>query len=688
MNNAWIQKALSSVAFGLWLPFWIYGQYDASIPYDLIELGDTINTHYHESAPIVTPDGSRLYFFVSDHPENHDHHEKTQDIWYSEKDEAGYWGKAIHMELPLNNHQFNQVFTILDEGRTLFIRGGSSRKAKGFSFTFFDGKNWSKPEEIDIESYDDMNRGIFSGGAISQDRQRIILYFNERSGKQISDLYLSERQSDGKYAKPVKIEALSTYKDEFNPYLSNNDKVLYFASDRPGTMGSADIWISRRLDDSWLNWSEPENIGAPINTRQFDAYLSFDRSGKNGFTTRAFVTPDGSNLDIFGVIPQPLITVTGKILDSLTKQPVAMEVVVQIPGEPGITFRSDEQGDYRYQTYKQGEWVYYGIKTDYKELEDTLYLESIRKDTTIIKNLEISPKRLEIVLYGFVTDAENANPLSATVNARGVQQDVSTSTDIDEGYFRMGLTGSGNYELLIESTGYEPYRKTISVSVEKGTYFTEIQQDAALNRIMQPYVITGYTYDEKTNQPISVDLVLDRADTTITRVSSDESGFFRVNVVRPGTFSLRGSKTGYLNSENQVLIADNQNFLEYNMDLYLKPIEIGVTVIIKNIYFDFDKTTLKRESFPELDRMTKLMLENPGMTIQISGHTDDKGSDQYNQQLSQGRAESVLQYLVDNGIDETRMKAVGFGESKPIATNSTDEGRAENRRVEFTILSK
>ncbi len=118
----------------------------------------------------------------------------------------------------------------------------------------------------------------------------------------------------------------------------------------------------------------------------------------------------------------------------------------------------------------------------------------------------------------------------------------------------------------------------------------------------------------------------------------------------------------------------------------MTPIEVGVTVRLKNIYFDFDKTTLKPESYVELDKVVDFLKQNSHVSIEISGHTDSKGSDEYNLNLSQGRSQAVVDYVASQGIDKNRLQAHGYGEAKPIDTNDTDEGRANNRRVEFTIL--
>ena len=118
------------------------------------------------------------------------------------------------------------------------------------------------------------------------------------------------------------------------------------------------------------------------------------------------------------------------------------------------------------------------------------------------------------------------------------------------------------------------------------------------------------------------------------------------------------------------------------------PIEIGVTVRLNNIFFDLDKTTLGTESFPELDRVVELMNQNPTLEIEIAGHTDNSGSDEYNLNLSQGRSDEVRNYIIQQGIPGSRIVAKGYGESRPEVSNDTEEGRHQNRRVEFTVLSK
>jgi outer membrane protein OmpA-like peptidoglycan-associated protein len=114
---------------------------------------------------------------------------------------------------------------------------------------------------------------------------------------------------------------------------------------------------------------------------------------------------------------------------------------------------------------------------------------------------------------------------------------------------------------------------------------------------------------------------------------------------------------------------------------------VGSTFVLKEIFFEFDKSTLLQQSFFELMKLMALLDNYPNMCIQISGHTDAKGSDAYNQRLSENRAKAVVDYLVSKGVDGKRLQYKGYGKSMPLETNDTEEGRAKNRRVEFKIIS-
>ncbi|WKV11076.1 OmpA family protein [Marivirga harenae] len=671
----------------LFLPYLISAQ-NEQILYQLVELNKEVNSRYHESAPLVTPDNQRLYFTISNHPENNEGRDNSQDIWYSDKQADGSWGQAIHMESPFNKRKFNQVYTILDEGNALFIRGGRNKNKDGFSIVTKDNKGWGKTEELEVEDYEEMNQGVFSGATISQDRSAIIIYMNERSKKPYSDLYLSMRKADGNYSKPIMIKSLSTYKDEFGPYLTENDKVMYYASNRDGGMGGVDIWKVKRLDDSWLNWSEPENIGTPINTDGFDSYFSVDETGNNAFTTRTYVSADGSNMNVYGLIPKAKIIVKGQVFNAASKEPLAVYLTAEPEGSKALNFDVKSDGKYKFTTYQNKNFSFISAKIGYEQLNETLDLTNILKDTVINKDFYLTPIETKVTLNGLITDARTLNPVNAKVIVKKKNFTDSAGTRFKDGGYAINLNGAGDYEIRVLSDEYEDIIEAFSVKIPEGEYTYEIRKDYQMNKAYKPYLISGIVIDEKSKEPLEAELSFEIQDSTFSSLTSNTDGTFQLKVPKHGELVIRGKKINYLNLEDSLTIGDNQDFREYSTTLEMSPIEVGKTVIINNIYFNFDKTTLKEVSFPELDRLTDLMIQNAGIKIDIIGHTDSKGSDDYNLTLSEGRAQSVMEYLIEKGIASDRMTAKGMGETAPINSNDTDEGRAKNRRVEFTIVAK
>jgi OOP family OmpA-OmpF porin len=186
---------------------------EVSARYELVKMDKTVNTFRHEAAPVVSPDGKILYFFVQNHPDNTYGKDDTQDIWVSRRDEQGVWSPAEHLSSPFNIHPSNQVFTILPDGN-IFIKGGKSTGEKGFSIANTRGGL----VELDVKDFKKMNQGRFYGATKSADKKHIIIYFSERENSPISDLYASHLQSNGSYSQPLKMK-LSTNMDEVGPFI-------------------------------------------------------------------------------------------------------------------------------------------------------------------------------------------------------------------------------------------------------------------------------------------------------------------------------------------------------------------------------------------------------------------------------------------------------------------------------------
>jgi len=149
---------------------------------------------------------------------------------------------------------------------------------------------------------------------------------------------------------------------------------------------------------------------------------------------------------------------------------------------------------------------------------------------------------------------------------------------------------------------------------------------------------------------------------------------------------LRAEAEGFIPESKNIDLEELEEYSELKADLYLVPVEKGQVIRLNNIFFEFDKATLLPESFLELDQLFEILDKNPEIKIEISGHTDDKGSEEYNQKLSEERANAVMRYIFAKGINLRRLSVKSYGETKPITSNETEEGRQLNRRVEFRIL--
>jgi outer membrane protein OmpA-like peptidoglycan-associated protein len=555
-------------------------------------MSDNVNTRYNEVSPVISPDGKTLYFVVADHPENTFGKESTQDIWVSTLDDKGEWTKAKHLGSPFNQNRNNAVFNFLPDG-SQFIRGTRSRNEKGFSIASASGGL----TELTVTDFDKMNKGIFYGAALSADGRQMIIYFSEKPNDKFSDLYLSSKQPDGHFSKPVKMK-ISSVADDFSPFITTDQKTLYFASNRfsKDRIGGIDVYKTTRLDDTWQNWSEPVNLGRLVNTVADDAYFTIDSKG-NIFTARAGAKVDGGNFDLLILKPRNInIVLSGITYNQKTKQPIAANVDVKL-----------------------------------KELKQPISLKS-----------------------------------GAT------------------GKFETRIPEVDGYNISANASGFLP--TAADYKIPKLNKDTTLRVDVYLTPLAKQLSLAGDILDKKTNNKVAspkISLVQKGSASPMTPAA--DGGSYKQDIPGFGWYVFNVTAEGYLNATDSVQVID-ENTIPVIKNIMMNPIEVGVTVRLKNIYFDFDKTTLKPESFVELDKVVDFLKQNSHVSVEIAGHTDSKGSDDYNLNLSQGRSQSVVDYLASQGIDKSRLQAHGYGETKPIDTNETDEGRANNRRVEFTIL--
>lgn len=202
-------------------------------------------------------------------------------------------------------------------------------------------------------------------------------------------------------------------------------------------------------------------------------------------------------------------------------------------------------------------------------------------------------------------------------------------------------------------------------------------------------VVEGVVTNQTTNQPMEARVNVSdiNSNKQLMEVTNDSSsGKYVLYLEKGKTYDVSVTSKGYNFQSEKYETNQMITNSKIKKDIVLEPLELNASFRLNNIFFDFDSSVVKKESTLELNRVIELMKNNPTMVVEISAHTDNKGSDDYNLKLSQARAESVVMYLKSNGITANRLKAVGYGESKPTVENTSDENRALNRRVEFKII--
>jgi outer membrane protein OmpA-like peptidoglycan-associated protein len=484
-------------------------------------LSDNVNTKYSESKPIISPDGMKLYFARKNTPSNIGGKRDDQDIYVSDL-VGGEWSVAHNVDRPLNDKLPNGICSVSPDGNTITVINAyydDGRVEDGVSLSRKTASGWSFPRKQEIEDYH--NLGEYQDYFVSNSGKVLISAVQRKDSRGDQDLYVSFRTGDDSWSKPVNMgNAINTPKVEFAPFLASDNKTLYFASNGHRGFGESDIFYSRRKDDTWTNWTAPENIGKSINSFGWDGYYTVSAKGDYAY----FISTAGAlnkvdfnptDEDIFRISldkeakPDPVVLVKGKVINSKTREPIVADISYEsIPGK-------SESG-------------------------------------------------------------------------------IATSDPIN-GNYQIVLPVGMKYGFRAEADGY--------VAVSQHEDFTNFEEYKEIERILE-----------------------------------------------------------------------------------LAPIQVGEVIQLNNIFFIQSKAEILPESEPELERLLKLLNDNPSLEIELGGHTDSRGSSSANLDLSKERALSIVKYLIESGIDKSRLEFKGYGGTRPIASNANEESRKKNRRVEIKIL--
>jgi outer membrane protein OmpA-like peptidoglycan-associated protein len=365
-------------------------------------LGFNINTRSSEIVPIVTPDGQGIFFIRVEDPGNTGGSSDYSDIYYSTSGTDKKWKMAVNMKKPLNNNTANSVNSVTPDGNTLFLlhtyNEDGSFKGNGLSTSNRTGNTWEMP--VDLNIIDHYNLNEYNEFCMSNDKQAIILAVEREGTYGEKDLYVSFHIGGQSWSAPLNLgPVVNTRRGEISPFLAADNTTLYFSSDGHPGYGSNDIFMTRRLDETWTNWSKPENLGKPINTDDWDAYYSVPASGEYAY----FVSSKSGygNSDIFRIKlpemarPNPVVLVKGKVINQKTNQPLQAIINyfdLQNSAISGTAMSNPESGIYQI-TLPAGRLYGFLASSDkflsvsenidlkelgeYKELERDLYLVPI-----------------------------------------------------------------------------------------------------------------------------------------------------------------------------------------------------------------------------------------------------------------------------------------------------------------------
>lgn len=440
-------------------------------------------------------------------------------------------------------------------------------------------------------------------------------------GHEFEDFYVSVRENDLWGPAENLGSPINTQNNEGAQSISADGMHLYFtACNRPGGMGSCDIYYARKAGDGW---SEPVNLGRPVNSSSWDSQPSISPDGKTLYFT--------SNRD--GNLGPMDIWMTRQIKEGQWTLPENLGPVINTSGREMSPF----------------------IHPDNK----TLFFAS---------NGHMGMGGFDLFYTTRGEDGEWQDPVNLGYPINTYSDEIS---------------------LVVGASGKEAYFASEQPGGQGGTdlYFFELYEEARPNPVTY---MKGFVFDADTRRRLEarfelVDLASD--EIIVQSVSSARTGEFLIPIPVMTNLGLSVWRDGYLFFSENFAFDDVRTGTDPHLyNIPLQPIKEGESVVLRNIFFKVDSHELLPESISELRKLQELMKQNPDLRIEIGGHTDSTGSFGHNKELSEKRALSVLNYLVENGIEKDRLTYIGYADQQPIATNDTEEGRAMNRRTEFKVL--
>jgi len=487
-------------------------------------------------------------------------------------------------------------------------------------------------------------------------------------------------------------ENINSPYDELNPVMSSDGNMLFFTvGQNPQNVGGkkdpGDIWISVKEGDTW---SVPHHGGHILNNSIYNAVAGMSRDG-NELYLLSHYRANGSSPSSQGIsvskrtkggwsVPQnitiPYFLNKSATLDGFWSSDQSVFLFsaesYNTKGAEDIYVSFNQEG-------KWSELINLGsvINTPYQEMSPTLsadgsklyFASNGRKDGLGSFDIYVS-NRLDDTWRSWSEPVNLGNQINSDGRELYYREFPSqefalfTSTHNSDGY--------GDIQLLKDNA--------VRPAEEIKTPIVEVAPITAAN---SAFIISGRVTNSKTGEGVPARLIF-RSDSTYT-VNGNDEGNYSIGVKKAKVYNIEIESVGYINlSEKLDIQAIDTNPL--TMNFKLQPIEVGAVVNLKSVLFELGTTNLIEESYSELNSVVDFLKTNPQVEIELEGHTDNRGDEKKNLILSQQRVDKIKSYLVSKGINARRIKGKGYGGSRPIAANNTEEARQLNRRVEFRIV--
>lgn len=478
---------------------------------------------------------------------------------------------------------------------------------------------------------------------------------------------------------PVKLPApINTKYAEFMPALDPTGTRLYFSSKRYGGIkpetgtekeGDDDLYYIEKINGKW---GEPVLLPEPINSPQNEGAACFSADGQLMVYTACGGDGVGSCDLYISVLEGKQWSKPKNMGNVINSDEWDSQPTISADGNR-IIFTSNRKGGYG------GEELYMSEKNAFGEWGPAGNLGGIINTPFDEKSPFLSQDGRTLYFTSNGHPGYGGYDLFKSVFENGkwstpVNLGRPLNTEGDDQYFTIGGSGEVGYFASTREGG------------ELDIFEIEIPEDM---RPKPTVVVTGVVTNEKTGEKLSAYVLLEDLNTgelIAANKSNSATGKYLTVLPAGRSYSVSANKDGFFFYSQRIDVPVTTRFQEILKDIHLKPIEKGAKVVLNNIFFETGKAILSPQSHLELEKAVTLMKGNPSMVIEVGGHTDNVGDDASNMRLSLDRARAVRDYLLKAGIPAQRVQAKGYGESYPIATNDTDEGRQSNRRTEFSIL--